>query len=275
MYIRLPSSDFIPRWLWPVVALIVGVGLLLMYSARRDAGNEPLLVYCGAGIKDPIEAAAKEFEKESGQPVRLQYGPSQALLLQAEVSRQGDLYLPGDESFVELARTKGLTVRSLPLARMAPVLAVRKGNPKNIRSSDDLLRSDVMLGQVNPDAAAAGKLVRAALQKKGRWDPIAARTAVFLGTVSEVAASLQLGAIDAGFVWDILVKSLPELEVVSIPELEGIEALVTVALLKSSTQGEKAWRFSEYLGSPDKGGACFKRFAFEPVKSSAQPSDYR
>lgn len=257
-----------PRWFWPVAALVALLGLLLTYAARKSGGKEPVFAYCGAGIKGPIEAAAKEFERETGTPVLLQYGPSQALLLQAEVSRQGDLYLPGDESFVEMARTKGLAFRSLPLARMSPVLAVRKGNPKGIRSTDDLFRPDVKLGQVNPDSAAAGKLVRAAFQKKGRWEALAARTTVFTGTVSEVAASIKLGAVDAGFLWDTLVKPFPELEIVPIPELEGVEALVSVALLRSSKQSEHAWAFAEYLASPDKGGVCFSRFAFEPLKSS-------
>lgn len=105
-------------------------------------------------------------------------------------------------------------------------------------------------------------------QKNGRWDALAAHTTVFSGTVSEVAAALKLGAVDAGFLWDSLVKPFPELEIVPIPELEGVEALVSVALLQSSKKSDHAWEFAEYLASPNKGGACFRRFALVPLKSS-------
>lgn len=246
---------------WIVLSALAAIVAAYFLAVKSNGTSEPLLVYCGAGIKEPVEAAAKEFELESGRAVMLQFGASQTLLAQAEVSRQGSLYLPGDESFVELAREKGLVTRSLPLASLAPVLAVKKGNPKSIRTIEDLSRADVRLGQVNPDSAAAGKLVRAALQKSGHWAGVADRTTVFAGTVNEVAAALRLGSVDAGFIWDVLVLPFQDLEIVPIPELSGVKAHVTAGLLKSGEADEAAWRFAEYLASPA-GDDFFKRSGF-------------
>ena len=101
---------------------------------------------------------ADEYQKEFGVEVRCNYGASQAELVTLERAGNGDLYLPADESYVEIARTKGLVDAVMPVAVMRPVLGVRKGNAKGIRSLDDVLKNDVKLGQANPDAAAIGKV---------------------------------------------------------------------------------------------------------------------
>src|SRR5262249_50077510 len=105
--------------------------------------SRPLLLYCAAGIKAPVQAAPREYQHRYGVEVQLQYGGSNTLLAAIEVSRRGDLYLPADDSYIDTARDKGLLAEVLPLARMRPVLAVRQGNPKRVRSLDDLLKRDL------------------------------------------------------------------------------------------------------------------------------------
>jgi len=91
---------------------------------------QPIVVYCAAGLKGPVEAAAKAYEAEYQVPVSLQFGGSQTLLANVEVSKLGDLFIPADDSYTELAQQKKLIETSIPLAVMKPVLAVAKGNPK-------------------------------------------------------------------------------------------------------------------------------------------------
>jgi molybdate transport system substrate-binding protein len=229
------------------------------------AGKPPLVIYCGAGIRTPVDAAAKEYEKDYGVPFRFQYGPSHALLVQAELGKTGDLYLPGDDNYVEIARTKGLIDQSLPIARMTPVLAVGKGNPRQIKSLHDLFRPEVRLSQTSPEIAAAGRLVQQALVKSGHWEEVKGHTVTFKDTVNSVANDIQVGAVDAGFVWDVLVKQYPDLELVPVTQLAGTHALVTVATLKSSSQPTTARHFMRYLAAKDKGLKLFKEHGFEPV----------
>lgn len=117
---------------------------------------------------------------------------------------------------------------------------------------------------MHPDGAAVGKIVRAALQKEGRWDELAKRTTVFMGTVNEVATGVKLGSTDAGFVWDVLAGQF-DLEVVTVPELSGLRAQVTASVLKSSAQKEVALAFARYLAVPNKGAATFSSFGYLPV----------
>ena len=253
------------------VALFAALVLLLVWSQRKSApsSKEPITVFCAAGIKTPVEAVAREYEKACGVPVRLQFGGSQTLLASAEIARMGDLFLPGDDSYVQLARDKKLIAETIPLARMTAVMAVRKGNPKNLRSLDDLLRADVKLAQANPDAAAIGKFVRAALQKSGQWNALEKRTAVFKPTVNDVANDLKLGTVDAGFVWDALAQQYPDLEMVRLPALESAVARITVGVLRSTKQPTAALRFARYLAARDRGLQEFARHGFIPVEGDA------
>lgn len=251
------------------VLLFCALVAALLWQPASVVSKTPLIMYCAAGIKAPVEAAAKAYEAEFGVPIQLQYGGSQTLLANIEISRRGDLYLPADNSYLELARQKNLTAESIPLAQMRVVLAVKQGNPKNIGGLADLLSPNVKLAQANPDAAATGKVTRETLQKIGRWDQIEKHTTVFKGTVNDAAADVKLGAVDAAFIWDALLKQYPELERVNVPEFENARASMSVAVLKSSADPAAALRFARYLGARDKGLKEFERHGFTPVEGDA------
>ena len=242
--------------------------LLLAWPGRKSGGGSgpPLTVYCAAGIKAPVEAAAREYEQAYGVPVRLQDGGSQTLLANIQVAGLGDLFLPADDSYVELARRKGLLAETIPLARMTAVLAVRKGNPRNLRSIDDLLWADIKLSQANPDAAAVGRVVRAVLQKSGQWDALQSRVAVSKPTVNDVANDIKLGTVDAGFLWDAVALQYPDLDLVRLPGLEAAVGHISVGLLRASRQPAAALRFARYLSARDKGLRQFAQWHFVPAE---------
>src|SRR5439155_7791729 len=121
-----------------------------------------------------------------------------------------------------------------------PILAVKKGNPLEIRSLDDLLTKNARISMTDPSAAATGKLVEEALQRAGKWDQFKSRVTVFKGTVSEVAADLQIGAADAGIIWDAMLGALPDLEEALLPEFSGITARVVAGVVVKSKHPQAA-----------------------------------
>ena len=249
--------------------LAVLVGLLVWDGWRRGSAppdKRPLLVYCAAGVRPPVEAAARDYQNTYGVEVQLQYGGSQTLLAGVEASKRGDLYLPGDDSYLQTARGKGLVQETLPLARMTPVVAVHKGNPKNLHSLDDLTREGVRVAVANPDAAAAGKLTAEALKKAGRWDAIQKNIVVTKPTVNEVADDVAVGSADAGFVWDATAGQTAGVEAVPLPEFADVHAHVAVGVLTCTEQPTAALRFARYLASSDKGSPRFKQAGYEPVE---------
>lgn len=249
-----------------VVLLGVLIVPLVWDPARWSATKgEPIVVYCAAGIRKPVEAVAQEYEKAYGVPVHLQYGPSQTLLANIEISQRGDLYVPADDSYIEFAHKKDLLDETIPLARMRLTLAVARGNPKNISSLDDLLEPGIRLAQADPDAAAVGKLTRDLLRQTKRWNDLKKHTTVFKLTVNDVANDVKAGAVDAGIVWDVVARQYAELDAVPLPEFKEATAHVSVGVLRCSSQPTAALRFARYLAARDRGLLEFERNGFEVV----------
>lgn len=239
-----------------ILSFLAAVGLILMLRtpASRNVSQDssgPLVVYCAAGIKPAVEPVARAYEKSFGTKVQIQYGGSGTLLSNLRLSGTGDLFIAADESYLQAAQTNGLLEEILPLAQITPVIAVRKGNPKQVQAVSDLLRVEVALA--NPDAAAVGRITRELLRQTGEWTALEPRVRVFKPTVNDVANDLKLGAVDAGIIWDATVRQYPELEVVEVPSLSAGRQQVSVGVLRCSRQPTAALRFARYLASRDRG----------------------
>lgn len=234
------------------------------FSPKRDP-SRPLVVFYAAGLRAPVEAAARAYQSEYGIQVQTQPGPSNTHLATIQTAGLGDLYVPADESYVRTARDKGLVAEVLPLARMKPVLAVAKGNPKKIRSLDDLLSRDLRIAQANPEAAAIGKVASEALKKTGQWQALQQRTLVTKPTVTEVATDVALGAVDAGITWDVTLHQVEGLEAVPAPAFATVEALVSACVVKASRQPTAALHFARYLAARDRGLVEFAKTGFVAV----------
>jgi ABC-type molybdate transport system substrate-binding protein len=241
--------------------------------ARGDAAGGPdapaLLVYCAAGIKPPVEAAIRDYEKEFDQPVQVQYGGSGTLLGNIRAARKGDLYIPADESYIPAGRGHGVLAEAIPLARQHPVILVAKGNPKGIRTMEDLGREEVRVALANPEATSIGHSVRDLLAKDGRWAAIEKHAAVFKPTVNDVANDVKLGAVDAGIVWNALSAQYPDLDAVRTPDLDAAVETVHVAVLASCARPTAALRLARYLGARDRGLVHFRACGYEPVEGDA------
>jgi molybdate transport system substrate-binding protein len=251
---------------------LVLVGCLLAFlngtSDSNSADSEkptPLIMYCAASNKSVVEAIRQEYQRETGREVQIQYGPSQTLLASAEIAKSGDLYLPADDSYLGIARERQILAEQIDLAQMRAVIAVPQGNPLQITSLADLLRSEIRLAQANPEAAAIGKLTRDHLLKQEQWEPLKAKTAVFKMTVNDVLNDVNIGAVDAGIVFDGVLHDYPKLEAVNLPELNDLRAKVAVGVLKFSKQPTAALHFARYLSARDKGLVRYREHGYEPV----------
>src|SRR5213075_2802137 len=78
------------------VVVLIGLIVLMMKEKKGEAKGtgQPLMVYCAAGLREPMAAVAEEYQKEFGVEVRCSYGASQAELVTLERAGNGDLYLP-------------------------------------------------------------------------------------------------------------------------------------------------------------------------------------
>ncbi|MCG3197985.1 MAG: substrate-binding domain-containing protein [Candidatus Omnitrophica bacterium] len=248
------------------VVMLTALLFLLRSGKPETLSTAPITLYCAAGIKPPVEEAAREYEKLHRVPIRISYGGSGTLLSNLRVTQTGDLFLAAEESYIEMARTEGLVREAIPLATMIPVIAVAKGNPKGIRSVEDLLKDGTRCGIANPDAAAIGKVTRDLLAEAGLWEGFQARVKVFKPTVNDLANDVKIGAIDAAIVWDAVVGQYPELEAVHSPVFEKAEEKVVIGVLSSAKNPSAALRFARYLGARDRGLLAFEKWGYSPVE---------
>jgi molybdate transport system substrate-binding protein len=247
-----------------VLAVVLAVLLVRSSSLSSSAGGKDgLLLYCAASNKGVIETIRKDYEAKYGLPLQIQYGPSQALLAAIEVTQHGDLFLPADDSYLEIAKQKQLVGDLFPLGKMQAVVVVPKGNPKGIKKLEDMLRVDVRVAQADADAAAIGKITREHLKNHDLWDQLEKHTRVFTTTVTEVANNVKVGAVDTGIVYDVVLHDYPDLEAVHIPELAGLQSQVTLAVLKTSRRAEKALELAKYIASAEGGLVHYRAYGFE------------
>lgn len=232
---------------------------------REEAGtlaNSPLMLFCAASNRAVMEKVVADYADEFGRQIDVQYGPSQTLLSQMEVSQVGDLYLPADDSYLLMAQDKGLVQEILPIAKMQGVIAIKSGNPKSIQTFDDLLDDQVRLVQADPDAAAIGKVTRRILTATGQWEALKSATTAFRTTVTEAANDVVVGAADAAIVYDAVLHTYPDLEFVEIAELEPTSSQISVGVIRSTDRGADALHFARYLSAKDRGLKRYQEFGF-------------
>jgi molybdate transport system substrate-binding protein len=257
--------------------LAVLITLLLRIDSSRPASatadgrsgpatsSDPLFVYCAAGMRYPLEEIAAAYHQEYGVPVQLQYGGSNTLLGQLEVSRTGDLYLAADASYTELAHRRGLVKERLPLARMRPVIVVSQDNPKNVQGLADLIDGEVRYALGDPDATAIGKNTRSLLAASGGWEKLKQQAAVFKPTVNDVANAVKIGSVDAGIVWDATANQYPELTAIHDATLNQGTATIEIAVTDFARDPTAALHFARYVAAADKGLTSFATKGFETL----------
>lgn len=251
---------------WMIGSLVVLAFVLSTLFATSPSDSEtPVQVWCAASNRAVIEAVCDRYRQLGRGDVSVQYGASQTLLSSLIVSGVGDLYLPADDDYLKLAGERDLMIDAFPVARMNVVVAVPKGNRQSIVTFGDLLRDDVRLVQASAETAAVGKLTQRVLSPTGLNAPLDAATDVVRTSVTEVANDLVVGAADVGIIYDAMLSTYPQLEIVRMPELDSATATISIGLLRGSKQRERAMDFVDFLLDPDGGLAVYREFGFEVV----------
>ncbi|MAI31973.1 MAG: substrate-binding domain-containing protein [Rubripirellula sp.] len=259
-----------------IVALGAMIWILQSGAQRKNSPDvtetnttDPLMFFCAASNRAVMEKIVSDYKEEYGREIDLQYGGSQTLLSQLEVTGAGDLYLPADDSYLNTAKEMKLISEVLPIAKMEVVVAVPKGNPKSIQKYEDLLREDVKLVQANPDATAVGKVTRRMLKESGQWDALDKGTTAYRTTVTEAANDLLVGAADAAIVYDAVLHTYPDLEFVKLPEFSAGTSLVALGVTRQTKQPSAALHFARYVTARDRGLANYAEHGFQVEKGDA------
>lgn len=271
----------------PLLALGLSValllGLLLLWNAVPDPNTQQsdtpptlqsaVIVHAAAALRTPMEAAREQFTAETGVAIELRFGSSEALLSQLELTQQGDLFLPADASYIDMARSKGLVEQTQELATMHGVAVFRSDFPKDAKEITwaDLVAPGFRLSQPGP-STAIGKLTESALKPSGRWSQLQALKPSGTGTITESANAVKLGSVDGAIIFDAVAKQYPTLKVVHLPELAGIRAKVTIGVCKNAVMRAEARWFAQYLADDKLGQVHFRNAGYGAAEESATPA---
>lgn len=248
--------------------LLVGTAVSVLASGcggaksgtEKDSRQKELLVFCGAGLRPPVAELAEMFAKENRVAVSCDYAGAEVLIAKAKLSKRGDIYVPGDKAYVDLAATKGLILSQKPVCYFVPTILLQKDNPEGIRGVSDLTRPGIRLGLGNPRYIPIGRKSREILEKSAvAWADIEANVKFLSATVNELCIQVQAGSLDAVIVWDAVAHRYAEYaDEVEIPCDQNVISTVDAAVLSFTANRELAQKFIDFASS-ERGRTIFRK----------------
>jgi molybdate transport system substrate-binding protein len=248
---------------------LTGILLLMLLAgcAKKESAG-PLLCHVGGTMRPVFEKLAELYRQETGQRLEINSADSGELLAHIELQGQGDLYVCHDP-FLDLIMQRGLAVDGWTLAEIRPVIIVPKGNPKNIRSLQDLARPDVQLALTDPNASTLGRILPTIFAKAGMEPNVWTHKNVIIHRSGSYVANLvQMKSADAAVVWGAVArlraKDLDTVAVVPeylpVPYVDAVTSAtgktyqlapvrVTICSLRCSRQPRQARAFMEFMVS--------------------------
>ena len=240
-------------------------------AVPEDGDRPPLLLFCGAGIQLPVSELVESFSQIHQCRMEVDYAGSELLLSRITLKKKGDLYMPGDQSYVDIAAEAGMIESSAVACYFVPTILVAKGNPKRVASLQDLTREGLRLGLGDAKACAIGRQSKKIFEKNNiPWTDVEPNLAFQSLTVNELGIQIQAGSLDAVIVWDAVASQyLAHGELVPIPMDQNVISTVPVGILEFSQQKALARQFVDFASS-EKGQAIFRRHHYRvhpPIES--------
>jgi len=196
------------------IFIVVWIALLLAAACSGEKqGGKSLTVFCGSANKPAMEEIAALYEKEKGVDVDLIFGGSGTLLSQIELSRSGEIYLPGSPDYAIIAERKKQIIPGSDriVAYLVPAIVTPRGNPKKIEEKlEDLARPGVKVGIGNPETVCLGLYGVELLERNGLLDGVLHNVVTFGASCSKTANLAAMSQVDAILGWRVFHYWNPE-----------------------------------------------------------------
>ena len=250
------------KWI-SVIGLVLALFILnLLAYPQFGFAKDMLLVYSGAGMRKPMDKIGVAFEKKYGAAVNYNYAGSNTLLSQIELTKRGDIYMPGATMYINKAREKGFVDYEKPIAYHIPVIAVPEGNPGKIRDLKDLTKPGVKIIFGDPKAAACGKIASKILKKNKMYNEVWGNVVATAGTVNELVVYICMGQTDASIIWKAsLLGTEDKTDIIEISKKQNCIKVIPIGRLTFSENKETAKKFVDFVAS-DEGKEIFEKCGF-------------
>jgi molybdate transport system substrate-binding protein len=227
---------------------------LLFATAAGPAAADDVSVFAAASLKNAIDAAAADFQRDNKVQVRVSYGASSALAKQLENGAPADLFISADRDWMDWAEARGLinreTRKDLLGNRLVLVAPAASARAVEITPNFPLvsLLGDGRLAVADTDSVPAGKYAKAALETLGVWSSVKDR----LAPAENVRAALFFvarGEVPLGIVYETDAVAEAQVKIVGVfPDDTHPPIVYPLALTAGNTNAE-AHRFIDFLAS--------------------------
>lgn len=241
-------------------------------QGRRFEGKQ-LRIFVGSASRPPTEEAVRRFEEITGSRIELHVGSSGEMLSQIELTEKGDIYFPGSSDYMELAKRRGVVdpATEVRVAYVLPALNTPKGNPKGIRSLEDLAKPGVRVGLARPDTVCVGLYAVEVLERAGLSERVRKNIVTYAESCAKTVQIVATRQVDAVLGWEVFGHWEPErVETVFLPP-ESVPRIgyIPAAVCRSSKEREVAQAFLEFLISSE-GQAIFRKWHYLTTEEDAR-----
>ncbi len=248
-------------------------GFLIMDSPIETVKTKEITAFVGSVSKPAIEEAGEVFEEKTGIRVNLHFGGSGTMLSRMMMSNTGDLYIPAAPDYMSKAGSKGIIYPDTEriLTYLVPAIGVQKGNPKDIRSLDDLTEKDVSIGICDPENCVIGEYAVEIFEKNKLISKIKPNIVTHAASASKTAALIPFGKVDAILIWRVIGNWNPEnMDIVLIDPAEIPRiAYASGAVSTFTTDKKAAGEFLDFLAS-EEGQKIFTKWGYLSNEAGAR-----
>jgi molybdate transport system substrate-binding protein len=246
------------------VAVITALLASLISGCGKDetqAEDNELVVLCGSSFPNPMSELCSQFTKETGIKFATTVTGSENLLPLIKTAHKGDIFVTHDP-YLDYVRDANCLLDDVHVGYVCPVLAVQPGNPKGIRSIEDLTRPGVKVALSNPEYSTCGEMVFALLEKKGIKEAVMKNVENRLTKGhSDLGTFLKTQTVDAVIMWNGVAYTFRDsLDVATTPYEYDEEIRVHIVGLNYSKKPDLLRQFLEF--AKNKGEAVFARHGY-------------
>lgn len=240
-------------------------GLIFLLARGISAFGGEILLFAGAGLRQPTDRLIERFEEKTGHKVYVEYGGGGKLAVRIRASGRGDLFMPGALFYIENLQKSGHAKDYKRVAAHTPVVGVNRKSGKAVKAFADLAKPGVRVALGDPGAMAFGRTSEAILECSGMKKAILDNVTVYAATVKQLALYVSLGDVDAAIIGRAdAVQAGGRIRIVEIPEACFRREIIAAARLKNAAGRPEVTALQNYLAGPA-AERVFTKFGFLPI----------
>jgi molybdate transport system substrate-binding protein len=248
----------LPRaFLTAIRSLLVGAAVVLAASwdVAAHAQGRDLLVFGAASLKNALDDANAQYQRDAGHKIVVSYGASSALAKQIENGAPADIFISADLDWMDYVAEHKLIKPETRFNLLGNklVLVAPADSSVNLAIAPNFPLAQALgngrLAMADPSAVPAGKYGKAALEALGVWSSVSSKIA----PAQDVRATLLLvsrGEAPLGIVYQTDAAADKSVKIVgTFPEETHPPIIYPIAVTMASTNPDAA-AYLGFLKSP-------------------------